>query len=102
MLRAYAAGVFTGSLLTAAAMLWASPAHADPDRATLAYADVFADAVCQTLDDYPTQVGVQGVMDAIHDDGLTWRQSGYVIVLAVTQVCPRHTALLESYARRPA
>lgn len=84
-------------------MLLSTPsAKADPDSMVYAYAATFGSAVCETLDSYPSFGGIYGIADAITDDGLTYYQAGQVIAVSVTEICPRHTALVKSFAASPA
>lgn len=96
MIRAYGLGVITGAFLTAG-VIAATPAKADVDRAVIAYTAVFAGAVCTTLDAYPSFDGIEGIGQAIIEDGLTPRQAGQVIGLSVVEVCPRHFGLVRDF-----
>lgn len=96
MIRAYVLGIVTGAFATAALVL-AVPAEADTDKAVVAYAAMFAGAVCTTLDAYPSFEGIQGIGAAIMDDGLSARQAGQVIGLSVIEACPRHYGLMQSF-----
>ncbi len=40
----------------------------------------------------------QAKADAITDGGLTYHQAGQAIAISVMQICPRHTALIKSFA----
>ena len=98
-----AVGMLLGcSALIGAAVYFASPAKAEPDRVSIAYASTFADAVCTTLDEYPNRYGVIGVSEAIRDDGLSMEQAGWVIILSVNEVCPRHVHVLADFSGRVA
>ncbi len=80
-------------------MLLSTPsAKADPDSMVYAYAATFGSAVCETLDSYPSFGGIYGIADSITDDGLTYHQAGQVIAMSVMEICPRHTALVTSFA----
>ncbi|MBP6571338.1 MAG: DUF732 domain-containing protein, partial [Gemmatimonadales bacterium] len=80
-------------------MLLSTPqAKADPDSMVYAYAASFGGAVCETLDAHPSFGGIYGIADAITDDGLTYYQAGQVIAVSVMEICPRHTALVTSFA----
>ena len=80
-------------------MLLSTPqAKADPDSMVYAYAASFGGAVCETLDAYPSFGGIYGIADSIADDGLTYHQAGQVIAMSVMEICPRHTALVTSFA----
>jgi hypothetical protein len=98
IVRAYALGIITGSFLTAATLTIAFPVKADVDRVVVAYAAQFGDAVCTTLDEYPTINGVYGIGEAIMQDGLTAYQAGQVLGLAVLEICPRHMDLMQNFA----
>lgn len=77
------------------ALIVAAPAHAD---VATDYASIHADAVCETLNDYPSFAGVAGVAEAIVGQGLSWSDAGRVIALSVINVCPQHTELLREFA----
>lgn len=94
--RAFALGMIAGSFLTAG-IVAAPLAKAEPDRVSIAYAATFAQAVCDTLDAYPSFEGIYGIAQAIVEDGLTSRQAGYVIALSVTDACPWHLDLLDRF-----
>lgn len=96
--KAFAFGVIAGSLITAGTVFLAAPAHADSTAE--AYAEMYgAEAICPTLDSYPTFSGILGIGEAIVDsDGLTYRQAGEAIGIAVLRYCPRHTALMMRFA----
>lgn len=91
-------GMIAGSFLTAG-LVFAIPAKAEPDAAVVAYAATYGAAVCSVLDDYPTVDGVVGVGQAIMEDGLSAYQAGGVIGLSVIEICPRHTGLMNRFAR---
>lgn len=94
--KAFTLGMIAGSFLTAA-IITAAPAKAEPDRVSVAYASQFAEAVCTTLNEYPSFNGIYGVAQAITEDGLSSRQAGYVIALSVADVCPWHLDLLDRF-----
>ncbi len=77
-----------------------SKAKADIDAVSVAYAAHYADAICTTLAGHPTNNGVQGILSAIQDHGLTNLQAAGAVVLAVTDVCPQQTYILERFADR--
>lgn len=80
-------------------MLLSTPqAKADPDSMVYAYAATFGSAVCETLDSYPSFGGIYGIADSIAEDGLSFYQAGQVIGLSVSEICPRHLALVRSFA----
>lgn len=94
--RAYAAGLITGCAVIAIAA--APHADAQPDRVAIAYADQFGEAVCGTLNDYPSFDGIIGIASVMMDDGLSGRQAGQAIALSVIDLCPWHLALLDNFA----
>ena len=98
VVKAFAVGVITGSFLTSGIILLAAPAKADPDPAAYAYAAQYGGAVCQTLDEYPTEAGIIGIGNAITEDGLTPFQAGEVIYYAVDELCPRHMERILAFA----
>lgn len=81
-------------------IVFAASAKADPDGASLAYAAEYGGAVCSVLEDgHDTFAGITGIANAIHEQGLTYRQAGEVISLSVTELCPEYTPLILRYAR---
>jgi hypothetical protein len=100
MIRAYAAGLITGTVLMAGASIAAPSAKADVDGAAVAYAAAFGSIVCEVLDEYPSFGGIEGIAQAVVEDGLSSYQAGEVIYLAVDEICPRHMPLVMSYARQ--
>lgn len=80
------------------ATVYAPAAKADDWTVVYAYAATYGGAVCETLDSYPSFGGIYGIADAITDDGLTFYQAGQVIAVSVMEICPRHTALVKSFA----
>ena len=89
-----------GALGAATLLLMAPKAKADIDSVSVAYAAHYADAICTTLAGHPTNSGVQGILSAIRDQGLTNLQAAGAVVLAVTDVCPAQTYILERFADR--
>ncbi len=89
-----------GALGAATLLLVAPKAKADIDATSVAYAAHYADAICTTLAGHPTNNGVQGILSAIRDHGLTNLQAAGAVVLAVTDVCPQQTYILERFADR--
>ena len=89
-----------GALGAATLLLVAPKAKADIDSVSVAYAAHYADAICTTLAGHPTNNGVQGILSAIRDHGLTNVQAAGAVVLAVTDVCPQQTYILERFADR--
>jgi hypothetical protein len=79
----------------AATLVSPPPAHADP---VVNYALSNAYAVCETLDDYPSFQGIEGVATAIvRDTGWNYTQAGSVIVTSIQLDCSRHQALWNCY-----
>lgn len=95
-LRAYALGVFTGSLMTATLTMCSAPAKADAtDSDILAHVA----AVCATLDEgHDTPSGVYGIGQAIMGYGYTAREAGQIIAGAVFYGCPQYIPLLQQVA----
>jgi len=92
-LYAIAAGGIVGG-----ALHYSIVADADPADPVLNYAAVAADAICSTLDEYPTLPGVSGVISAVeHDSGFDVARASKVVVLAVESTCPRHLPLLDRF-----
>jgi hypothetical protein len=89
-----------GALGAATLLLVAPKAKADIDPTAVSFAAHYADAICGTLATYPTNDGLQGVLVAIQDQGLTNLQAAGAVVLAVTDVCPQQTYILERFADR--
>lgn len=81
-------------------VLLASTPSAKADTTSFAYAAHQAGAVCETIADYPSPAGVLGIMAAIRDDGLTDEQAAEVLVMSVSEVCPRYMFVLEAFADR--
>lgn len=90
----------TAALGCAVLILSAPQAKADVDDAAYAYTAIFGDAVCATLDRFPSFDGVIGVAKGIVKDGLTTFQAGEVIALSVEEICPRHTGLMDRFIAR--
>lgn len=89
-----------GALGAAALLMVAPKAKADIDPAAVQYAAIYADAICTTLVKHPTSDGVQGILSAIREDGLTNLQAAGAVVLAVSDVCPQQQYILERFADR--
>lgn len=90
----------TMPLLLFCGILFPGLARADTDVSprAVAYANTFHAAVCSTLDDYPSVAGVEGVVLAVMDQGLTPGEAGQVAALSVLGWCPEHTAVLKAFA----
>lgn len=74
-----------------------APAKADP--ASDAYALRYSGVVCQVLNQYPTFAGINGIAEGIHNDGLSYYQSGEVIATAVIYDCPKYLPLLDAWVK---
>ena len=83
--------------LAAAAVLFASEAKAD---VVTDYVASNARIVCLVLDEYPTVEGIQGVGEAIVEDGLSPRAAGEVIARSVIALCPEHLRELHLFVAR--
>lgn len=88
--------------LGAAAVLFASVLFASEARADVVTDYVAANAriVCLVLDEYPTVEGIQGVGEAIVEDGLSPRAAGEVIARSVIALCPEHLPELNLFVAR--
>lgn len=94
-LRAYAFGVLTGSLMSAA-IFYAAPSKADVSPATV---DRYATAVCNTLNEgYADFNGIIGIASALIDRGYTSFEAGEIIAGAVYQQCPQYVPLIKRFA----
>ena len=100
-IKAFSVGIITGSFLTAGLIHLAVPAKAEPDSAVIAFAGVYGDLICDTLDTYPSFAGILGIGEAISENGLTAYQAGQVLYLAALNTCPRHLSLLQRFAASP-
>lgn len=58
------------------------------------YTALNAGAICLVLDDNPNTAGLLGVMEGVHDEGITSEDSGRVVAMAIETWCPRHWPLL--------
>lgn len=96
VIRAYALGIITGSFLTAG-LITAIPAKAEPDGAAAAFAVVYGQIICDTLTTDHSSTTIEALGSAIVDEGLTWRQAGQVMVMAVNEFCPRNMHYLTDY-----
>jgi hypothetical protein len=68
-----------------------APAHADPVEN---YVVATGTDVCETLDNFPSFDGIDGIALAIvKDTGWTFGQAGEVIRLSIAADCIRHTPL---------
>ena len=91
--------LMAASAFLGAAVYFSAPANADDnDSVVYAYAATFGGIVCSTLDQYPTFDGILGIGQAMIEDGLTGYQAGQVIATSAIEICPRHIALVRSFA----
>lgn len=97
-IKSFSLGIITGSFLTAGLIHLAAPAKAEPDSAVIAFAALYGDIICDTLDTYPSFSGILGIGDAISTEGLTPYQAGQVLYLAALNTCPRHLDLMHRFA----
>jgi hypothetical protein len=87
-------------ILIGIAVFGNTTAHADPGISpnVAIYAAKSGTAVCDTLDDYPTILGVAGVSEGImQDGGFTGYQAGQIVAIAVESNCPRFLPLLREF-----
>lgn len=93
--KAYAFGVFTGSLVTAGLTIWAAPAKADVTDYTV---DRYSDAVCAVLSDYPSFDGIIGIGQSLSlDFGFTGYEAGEIIAGSVITNCPQFVPLIKAF-----
>ena len=98
-------GLAVGLLMTLMAALgvvvFAASAKADPsselEPEVIAYTARNAGIVCSVLADHPSVAGLEGIMLAIEDNGLTPRQAGQVAALSVYEACPRYAYILDAF-----
>ena len=76
-------------------IITSAPANADP---ATDYAALYHDAVCLTLDDYPTYAGIFGVGDGIAEDGFSYEDAGRIIRISINTYCQRHMGLWDGFA----
>ena len=93
--KAYAFGVFTGSLVTAGLTIWAAPAKADVTDATV---DLYSDAVCSVLADHSSFDGIIGIGQSLSVDfGFTGYEAGEIIAGSVITNCPQFVPLIKAF-----
>lgn len=96
-------GLAVGLLMTLMAALgvvvYAASAKADDtdDAAAVAYAAEYGPAVCSVLADHPSVAGLEGILLAIEEDGLTPVQAGAAAAVSVYEVCPRYGYILDRF-----
>lgn len=95
--RRLLACVGAGGVLAATGIGWGiGEARAD---AGYDYATHNAAAICLTLDKYPSFAGIEGVAQAIVNEGLlSFWDAGRAIRVSVDNVCPVHDGLLDAYS----
>ena len=78
---------------------WAAAAGMATARADLVdtYVMTNASAVCATLDSYPSVAGIEGIGQAIMDDGLTPQAAGEVVTRAIVGWCPEYVPVLNAF-----
>lgn len=73
----------------------APPAHADIDDTEAAYIYTYGpSAVCPVIAAYPTEQGVLGVVEGIHEDGFTYPNAAEIVNTSVYRYCPEFWGLL--------
>ena len=98
-------GLAVGLLMTFMAALgvvvYAASAKADPydgvDPVAVAYAAHHAGVICSVLADHPSVAGLEGILLAIEEDGLTPVQAGAAAAVSVYEVCPRYGYILDRF-----
>jgi hypothetical protein len=88
-----------GVLVATGVGLGIGEAHADGVISDTEYAYINtygAGAVCPTIDEFPTEAGVMGVMAGIAEDGFTGDSAVDIINESVSSYCPRHWPLLQA------
>ena len=93
--RAFAVGVFTGSLLASTLFACTAPAKADvsEDEASIYYGPV-----CNALAAYPSVQGVIGIGLALKDGGYSGYEAGQILGLSVINQCPEFIPILRAFA----
>lgn len=97
-LRAYALGLFCGSLMTATLTMCAAPAKADTINPDIV-ADI-AGPVCSVTAQYPSTDGLIGIGAALIEDGWTGYEAGEIIATSIINYCPRYTPILRAFVAR--
>lgn len=93
-LRAYAFGVFTGSVVTATMVMCAAPAKADVSEPEIYR---YAGPVCATVQDFPSTDGLLGIGYALMDEGYTAHDAGQIIAASIIDVCPQYIPILRAF-----
>lgn len=83
------------SVLIGVSVGLASEADADVDDTEAAYIHMYGpSAVCPVIATYPTEAGVMGVVQGIHEDGFTYPNAVEIVNVSVYQYCPEWWPLL--------
>jgi len=93
--RAFALGVFTGSLVASALFACAPPAKAD-----VSGYEAYYGVVCSVLDDHPSVGGVIAIGLALREQGWTGYQAGEILGHSVINACPEYLPVLRAFAAR--
>lgn len=64
------------------------------------YVADYAHIVCEVLDEYPTLPGLEGILLAVMDDGLTPEAAGQAVARSVIGLCPEYLRLLERFVAK--
>lgn len=85
--------------LVLAALGWLLIAGATTARADIVdqYTADYGWAVCETLTAFPTVAGIEGIGEAIVEDGLSAESAGAVIANSVMLYCPEHLGALQAF-----
>lgn len=86
--------------LLGGAVYWASPSSADEDTRVRDYTGLNSQRICQVLDEFPTEVGVLGLGEAIVEEGFTAFEAGRIIGDSVLTDCPQHSRLVLRFAAK--
>lgn len=99
---ALAVGLLMLLMAALGVILFAASAKAEPSAGAVAYTAEYGGTVCSVLDDgHASTAGLTGIMQAIEKHGnLTAFQSGEVVGLSVTELCPRYNYLLREFVGR--
>lgn len=89
------------SALLGAALYYASPAKADGMLSTdeQVYVQMYGNAVCLTLNEYPSYSGVLGIAEVIISDGFAPDDAVDIVNSAVSTYCDQHWPLLQAIGR---
>ncbi len=87
----------TAATLAVTALVSAAPASADGQLNSVetAYVNTYGQAICEVLDQYPSEEGVKGLGDVIMgEDGFAPDSAADIVNASVLAFCPRHWGLL--------